>query len=107
LNEAAIVLIIWLICITAIWIYVTKRVYRKLKQTKKHAKASRQLYQELLEIQKAYEKTMAMLVDLFVPRDVIEASLEPLAQKIENAVKKIETEISEKPSKPKKKRVTK
>jgi len=95
LNEATIVLIIWLIFITAIWIYISKKVYYRLKRPKKQ-KIPEQIYQELTEIQKAYEKTMATLVELFVPKDVIEASFEPLAQRIEKAVKKIDTEIEDK-----------
>jgi len=101
LNEATIVLIIWLIFITAIWTYISKKVYHTLKRPKKQ-KIPKQLYQELTDIQKAYEKTMATLVELFVPKDVIEASFEPLAQRIEEAVKKLDTEIEGKEKKQRK-----
>jgi len=92
MNLSAIVLILWLIFISAIWIYFAKKIFRRLKLSKQRSKKLNALMLELNEVQRQYNKTTKILMEMFVPQDVLNTCFEPLINKIEHIAAQLEDE---------------
>jgi len=92
MNLSVIVLIAWLVFITAVWIYLAKKIFKRIRLSKEKAKKLNALMFELNEIQKRYNKTTKILMEMFVPQDVLNTCFEPLINKIEHIAAQLEDE---------------